>query len=101
MTGLSLSSVRGFFVSELHKQRTYLNEPGGSAGRDGHPTEIGQEQPAVTGSVLPANVDRDVIALQPRGRGVPDFAVLARGMPDDLRQQGVMVCPDAGLAEFC
>jgi hypothetical protein len=35
----------------------------------------------------PADVDRDVIPSLPRARGVPDRAVLARRVADDLRQE--------------
>ena len=78
-------------MSEPHEQRPHFDEPRGSAWRDRHPAEIGQEEAAVAGPVLPADVDRDVVALEPRARGVPDLAVLARGMADDLRQELVVV----------
>src|SRR6184192_1732390 len=41
--------------------------------------------------MLPADIDRDVVALEPRARGVSDFAVLARGMADNLREERVVV----------
>ena len=77
-------------VSEPHEQRPYFDQARGSTGRDGHPAEIGQEESSVAGPVLPADIDRDVVALEPRARGVSDFAVLARGMTDDLQEERVV-----------
>jgi hypothetical protein len=34
--------------------------------------------------VLPADVDRDVVALQPRAGGVSDLAMLPRGMAESI-----------------
>ena len=85
------SLVRGRILSDRDEQRRHLDEPRGSARRDRHPAEIGQEEPTVAGPVLPADVDRDVVALEPRAGGVPNLAVLARGMADDLRQERIVV----------
>jgi hypothetical protein len=87
-------------VSESHKQRTRLDEPRRPAWRDPDPAEVGQQQAAVAGSVLTADVDGDEVALQPRTGGVPDFSVLARGMADDLRQKRVVVPVVVHLAEI-
>ena len=78
-------------MSKPDEQRPYFDQARGSARRDGHPAEIGEEKSSVAGPMLPADIDRDVVALEPRARRVPNFAVLARGMADDLREERVMV----------
>src|SRR4030095_10334681 len=78
-------------MSKPHEQRPYFDQARGSARRDGHPAEIGEEQSAIAGPMLPADIDRDVVALEPRARGVSDLAVLAGGMADHLGKERVVV----------
>ena len=65
--------ARGF-ARQLDEERRHLDEPRWPAGSDRHPAEIGQEETAVPGPVLSAHVDGDVVACEPRARGVSDLS---------------------------
>ncbi len=91
--------TRRRLARECHEQRPQFDKPRGSARRDRDPAEVGQEEASVAGPVLPADVDRDVVSSEPRAGGIPDLAILAGGMTDDLRQQRVVVPVVVHLAE--
>src|SRR5687767_9768186 len=86
MHGLARCLARQF-----DEQPRHFDEPRGSPRGDGDPPEVSQKETPVTGAVLPADVDRDVLPPEPRARGVADLPPAAGGVADDLRQQVVVV----------
>ena len=96
---LSAPRLARCLTCELDEQRRHLHEAGGPAGGHLYPPEVRQQETSVAGPVLAADVDRDVVAPEPRTRGVANLPPAAGRVADDLRQQAGVVTIVVHLAK--